>query len=123
LQNQDLVNFLIEHHMDFTSGAGFSKGFVAKYFKNGVVENLPEMKLLLILMWADKMGRLPEDTIAKAIEKNSTSLAASVDRSLKQSTARGGEAFKGTPGRTCCKFNGKRIEQNTKKTSIKRKVS
>lgn len=121
LQNQDLVNFLIEHHMDFTSGAGFSKGFVAKYFKNGVVENLPEMKLLLILMWADKMGRLPEDTIAKAIEKNSTSLAASVDRSLKQSTARGGEAFKGTPEELVANLMAKGLSKTQRKQALKGK--
>jgi len=121
LQNQDLVNFLIEHHMDFTSGAGFSKGFVAKYFKNGVIENLPEIKLLLILMWADKMGRLSEDTITQAIEKNTTSLAASVDKSLRQSAAKGGEAFKGTPEELVANLMAKGLSKKQREQALKGK--
>ena len=42
------------------------------------------MKLLLILMWADKMGRKPEDTIQSAIAKNANSLFASIQKSQKR---------------------------------------
>lgn len=84
IQNKDLINFIIEHHMDFTSGA-FGKQFINQNFQNGKVNNTPQMKLLLILMWADKMGRKPEDTIAKAIGKNANALASSVEKSQIQS--------------------------------------
>jgi tRNA nucleotidyltransferase/poly(A) polymerase len=83
LQNKDLINFLIEHHMDFTSGA-FGKSFINQNFQGGKVNNTPEMKLLLILMWADKMGRKPEDTIADAIGKNTNALRASMEKSQLQ---------------------------------------
>ena len=81
LNNKNLINFIIEHHMDFTSGAGFSKSFVAQHFEGEKVKNTPEMKMLLILMWADKMGRKPEDTIAAAITKNANNLYASAQKS------------------------------------------
>ena len=80
MQNKDLINFIIEHHMDFTSGA-FGKQFISQNFQSGKVNNTPQMKLLLILMWADKMGRKPEDTIAKAIGKNANALTSSIDKS------------------------------------------
>ena len=83
-KNRELIHFLIEHHMDFTSGAGFSKGFLSRHFHNGQVDNSPEMKMLLILMWADKMGRKPEDTISAAIEKNKLNLANSIQTSQKK---------------------------------------
>lgn len=69
LDNKELIDWLVQHHMDFTSGHGFSKRFVAENFDGSVVKPTQRMKLLLILMWSDKMGRKPENTIAKAIEK------------------------------------------------------
>lgn len=83
MQNKDLINFLIEHHMDFTSGA-FGKQFISQNFQGGKVNNTPQMKLLLILMWSDKMGRKPEDTIAKAIGKNAAALTNSIEKSRVQ---------------------------------------
>ena len=83
MQNKDLINFIVEHHMDFTSGA-FGKQFISQNFQSGKVNNTPQMKLLLILMWADKMGRKPEDTIATAIGKNANALTASIDKSRTQ---------------------------------------
>lgn len=50
LDNQELVNFLIEHHMDLMNGQ-FSRKFIAENFEKGKVKNTPQMKLLLILMW------------------------------------------------------------------------
>jgi len=55
-QNKDLVDWLIEHHMDFVSGS-FGKSFIADNFDNGRVKPTQRMKLLLILMWADQLGR------------------------------------------------------------------
>lgn len=54
--HRELIDFLIERHMDFAHG-GFGKSVVSSYFSNGKLKNDRRMKLLLILMWADKMGR------------------------------------------------------------------
>ena len=83
-KNADLINFLIDHHMDLMNKEGFSKAFVAQNFQNGKVINDQKMKLLLILMWADKMGRRPEETIMQAVQKSEKSLLASSKRSLEQ---------------------------------------
>jgi len=80
LQNEPLVNWLIEHHMDFASGQGFSKRFVAENFDGHRVQDTLRMRLLLILMWADKMGRRPEDTILTALGKNVKNLQLSSER-------------------------------------------
>lgn len=83
LKNSALINFLIERHMDFING-GFPADVLRKYFQNGKVKNSQEMKLLLILMWADKMGRKPEESIAAAIAKNAEKLIATSNRSFKK---------------------------------------
>lgn len=99
VKNAKLINFLIEHHMDFMSKEGFPASFLRTYFKHGKVQGSPEMKLLLILMWADKMGRKPEDAIAGAIAKNADRLAASSVRNLKKDTniANQSKPFQGGP--------------------------
>jgi len=98
-QNSDLINWLIEHHMDFTSGQGFSKRFVAENFEGGVVKPSQRMKLLLILMWSDKMGRRPEDTIAKSVQKNTKNLLQSSETGQKRAAniARQSVSFEGGP--------------------------
>lgn len=99
LKNQQLIDFLIEHHMDFTSGNGFSKKFVSQNFQNGQINGTIEMKLLLILMWADKMGRKPDETIMAAIGKNADNLKlSSLSSSIKsQRIANQKSSFSGTP--------------------------
>lgn len=96
LQNQELINFIIEHHMDFTNDVGFSKKFLADNFKDGMLNNDVKIKLLLILMWADKMGRKPEDTIALAIRKNADRLKSSINRSVVVNKPQK-KPFEGTP--------------------------
>lgn len=54
--NKELIHFLIERHMDFAHG-GFGKVFISNNFVNGKLKNDNKLKLLLILKWADKMGR------------------------------------------------------------------
>lgn len=54
--HREIIDFLIERHMDFAHG-GFGKGVIAGYFDNGRIKNNRKIKLLLVLMWADKMGR------------------------------------------------------------------
>jgi hypothetical protein len=39
LDNEELINWLIEHHMDFASGQGFSKKFVKENFDGHRVQN------------------------------------------------------------------------------------
>ena len=99
LQNEDLINWLIEHHMDFASGQGFSKRFVSENFDGRHVQNTLRMRLLLILMWSDKMGRKPEDTIMQAIGKNVNNLVASSERAAKRARnmANQSTSFQGGP--------------------------
>ncbi len=98
-ENSELINWLVEHHMDFTSGSGFSKKFVAENFTNGQVNPSTQMKLLLILMWSDKMGRIPADTIKDALKKNITGLVSSAKKSITRSDniAKQNSPFSGTP--------------------------
>lgn len=67
-ENRDLVNFLIERHMDFAHG-GFPNRVIADFFDDGRVKNDQRMKLLLVLMWADKMGRAKEPNLDKSVAR------------------------------------------------------
>jgi tRNA nucleotidyltransferase/poly(A) polymerase len=99
MQNEELINWLIEHHMDFASGQGFSKRFVAENFDGDKVKDSLRMRLLLILMWSDKMGRRPEDTIMASIGKNVQNLVRSSERGAQRAAniARQKPAFDGGP--------------------------
>lgn len=66
--NKDLIHFLIERHMDFAHG-GFSKVFISSNFINGKLKNDNRLKLLLILKWADKMGRTGNYDLQSNINK------------------------------------------------------
>jgi len=123
MQNKELINFIIDHHMAFTSGVGFSKGFLAQHFQDGKVKNTPEMKILLILMWADKMGRKPEDTIAASIGKNVNNLAASVERSKAKFTNinKQSKTFDGGPEEFAKILRGKPMAKNQKIQALKGK--
>lgn len=55
-KHYDLIKFLIQRHMDLMIG-GFSRFIISSYFDSGKVKNRVEIKLLLILIWADRMGR------------------------------------------------------------------
>lgn len=81
--NKDLIDFIIDHHMDFRRGEGFSKSFIKEHFVDGKVIPSQKIKLLLILMWADKMGRTP-DAVSKAIGENEKSLIDSSKKSIQQ---------------------------------------
>lgn len=98
-KNAELINWLIEHHMDFANGQGFSKSFVSENFDGGVVKPTQRMKLLLILMWADKMGRLPESSVAAAAQKNSKNLLISANRGAVKAAnlAKQSVSFGGSP--------------------------
>lgn len=77
--NMDVVDFVIKRHMDFAKG-GFSKRFISEYFINGSLKNEPKLKLLLILKWADQLGRLN----AGNIEKNVNKLILASEKSIKK---------------------------------------
>jgi len=123
MQNKELINFIIEHHMDFTSGNGFSKSFISQNFDGPNIRNTPEMKLLLIIMWADKIGRKPEDTIEDAIEKNNKNLLASVQKSILKSRNIENQTkpFDGGPEELAQLIRGKKMPQNKKIDSLKSK--
>jgi hypothetical protein len=76
--NIDLFDFLIQRHMDVSKG-GFPKHFVAEFFDNGILKNEEKIKLLLILIYADKMGRTPRSE--KSIQKNDEALVTASNKS------------------------------------------
>lgn len=55
-RNKDLIDFLIYRHMDHIR-TYFPNDFLSAYFDNGKLKNHQKVKLLLILMWADMLGR------------------------------------------------------------------
>lgn len=79
-ENEELISFIIRHHMDISKG-GFPKYFVAKYMKEGSFLDLDKIKLLLIIMYADKMGRKPQSL--ESILKNDKALLAAKERNTK----------------------------------------
>lgn len=94
LRNKDLVDFLILHHMDFASGS-FGRAFVAENFDNGRVKNTLRMKLLLILMWADKLGRgrVSLGSHERALLKSAEMAAKRAGNIAKQSGSFSGDAL------------------------------
>lgn len=96
-RHQELINWLIEHHMDLSAGQ-FSRAFLDENFQNGRIINSQRMRLLLILMWADRMGRDPQTTmanIAKLTDKMVKSSQVSQNRT--QRAANQSKPFDGTP--------------------------
>jgi len=89
--NRELINFLIERHMDFSHG-GFPNRVIAAHFDSGKVKNDRPMKLLLVLMWADKIGRAK----AADLSNNMIKLRDAAEKSKK--TARKNSSFVGTEG-------------------------
>jgi len=77
-ENRSLFDFLIQRHMDVSKG-GFPKSFVAEYFKNGKLIPDEKIKLLLILIYSDKMGRNPQSQ--ESIDKNDQALIAASEKS------------------------------------------
>lgn len=66
--HRDVVHFLIERHMDFAHG-GFPNRIIADFFENGRIKSDQRMKLLLVLMWADKLGRAKEPNLGKNVAR------------------------------------------------------
>jgi hypothetical protein len=91
-ENRDLVNFLIERHMDFAHG-GFPNHVIADFFDNGRLKNDQRMKLLLVLMWADKMGRAKEPNLEKSVAR--LKVAAEKSRRAVANTNRRSDPFSG----------------------------
>lgn len=97
--NRDLINFLVERHMDFAHG-GFPNRVVSDFFVDGRLKDDRRMRLLLVLMWADKMGRAKTADLAKNIDKlrlaseKSKELARKSQRTLKGAFEGGEEEFR-----------------------------
>jgi len=97
-QNEPLIRFLVDHHMDFVNDK-FSRNVVDEFFRDGKIVDDPRIKLLLILMWSDKMGRKPEEIVLKGIAKNADKLAKSAEFGLKRQRRLENQpkSFGGTP--------------------------
>ena len=97
-QNKELIDFLIQRHMDFATGI-FPKHVISKFFDGAKVRNHPWIKLLLILMWADKLGTNPIETIMRSMKRNQDALFASSEKSAKKAAniARQKKSFQGNP--------------------------
>ncbi len=122
-KHEPLLDFLIQNHMNFSSGQGFSRPFVSQHFDNGQVKPTEEMKLLLILMWADKMGRKPEDTIVATVAKNARSLGLSAEKSRQRTAnmARQSTGFQGSPEEFAALLKSKGLPYNQRLSSLKNK--
>lgn len=97
ISNKNLIDFLIQRHMDFMNDHGFPMSIIKTHFENGKVKKSQEMKLLLVLMWADKMGRRPEDDIYKSLTKNATRLHNSSIRSAEYKPPVKKDSYQGSP--------------------------
>ena len=97
--NRDLINFLVERHMDFAHG-GFPNRVISDFFVDGRIRNDRRMRLLLVLMWADKIGRGKAPDLAKNIDKlrmaseKSRELARRSQRALKGAFEGGEDEFR-----------------------------
>ena len=89
--------------------------------ENGKVKNTQRMKLLLALMWADKMGRKPEDTIMQSIEKNANFLTMSSKRSSEQKPITVNQPFFGSPEEMNSMLKTKFVDQKQRFNAIKKK--
>lgn len=123
MQNEELINWLIEHHMDFVGGQGFSRNFITDNFDGHRVQDSLRMRLLLILMWSDKMGRKPEDTILASIEKNTQRLVRSSERGAQRQAniARQTPAFEGDPAQFAAMLKGRQMAPNQRFGALKGK--
>lgn len=77
--NRELINFLIERHMDFAHG-GFPNRVISAHFDAGKVKNERPIRLLLVLMWADKIGRAKAPDLASNMNKLREAAAKSLKR-------------------------------------------
>lgn len=97
--NRELINFIIERHMDFSHG-GFPNRVISDFFERGRLKNDRRIRLLLVLMWADKMGRGKAPDLAKNIDKlriaseKSVEMARRAERNSKGAFEGGEEEFR-----------------------------
>lgn len=87
-----LIHFLIERHMDFAHG-GFPNKIIAEFFENGRIKADQRMKLLLVLMWADKLGRAKAPNLDKNVARLKE--AAEKSRRLSSKNDRRAKPFEG----------------------------
>jgi hypothetical protein len=90
-KNKDLVDFLISRHMDHTKSV-FSNSFLLDYFENGKLKNDRKIKLLLILMWADMLGRAGSPNTDQGVNL----LIRSSEKSKIKNNVRKSNPFKGS---------------------------
>lgn len=97
-KHEPLIRFIVDHHMDFVAEK-FSRGMADEFFHDGKVINDPRIKLLLITMWSDKMGRKPEEMVLKGVAKNVGKLAKSAEFAQQRQTRRDNQPkpFEGGP--------------------------
>lgn len=130
-QNKELIDFLIAHHMDFMSRTGFSKSFRGEWLdENGKLKNNPKIKLLLVLMMADKMGRgvkpgeNQQDVSQKAIGFTQNSLKTTYDKALermKRIASHTSQPYQGDMESFIDMLKSRGLPDNTIKSSVKKK--
>ena len=131
LRHKEIIDFLITHHMDFMSNNGFPKKFRAAWTDNeGKLKPDPRIKLLLILMMADKMGRgmksgeSSDDVHQKAIDFNKNGLEKTYEKSLKQANYAANNnsvAFQGNKEQFINMLKSKGLPENIIKKSVEKK--
>jgi hypothetical protein len=90
----DVISFVIEHHMDFALG-GFPKRLIRNMFDNGVIKGELKYAILLVIMWADKLGRGIVPDFTKNINLLKSASKYSINRQKRIDNGNG-KAFTGT---------------------------
>lgn len=121
--NKETVDWLIQRHMDFVQDR-FPKHVIYSadpekpaHFSGGKIVPSSKIKLLLILMWADKMGRIPEEVVLKGVSKNAERLATSAawgKRKEDNIAAHKKPAFSGSPEEFANMMNAKGLDRQSK---------
>lgn len=112
LRNRELIDFLILHHMDLMTGS-FSRAFIAENFEGGRVKNTLRMKLLLVLMWADKLGRGGGGSLAS----HERALLKSASITIRPKS----EPFQGSPSDMVKTLRQRGLDNNSIRNSLQKK--
>jgi len=131
IQHKDTIDFLVTHHMSFMDKSGFSKTFRGEWLdEEGKLKNDIKVKLLVVLMMADKMGRgvkpgeTPQDVSQKAVGFNKSGLQTTYDKALermKNIATHKSEPFQGDVQSFVDMLKKKGLDDNVIKRSVKSK--
>lgn len=111
---EDTIRYLIDNHMGF-----FSNKFIAEHFRDSKAINTIRFSMLIVLMWADKMGR-DESVVENGISKNIELLEKSAKKIHKLKIANT-HIVTDTPREFIALLRGRKVPNNVIRNSLQRK--